>query len=299
VTDVLPMDAPARRVIGGEPARATRGGQADRPSGGIETPPRPAPSIGQPAGAGSRGAAERPTVLSSGSGTTDAPAPILTPTRADNVTDESASGPSLTGARAEMGAPAERHGLPVIGAEPPAETVVVAAQRTPVIAPPPRPSIGADVSQGPVRTPPRGGAGQPRRHVIAERDSLWALAMQYYDDGSLWPKIKAANPGLDEAKLIIGREIMIPSRDEVAAPPARATERPAPPPSGRPEARPHTYVIEQGDTLIGIARNILGNGNRWREIWDLNKEAIPNPDVLPIGAELKLPPRGGSGPEHG
>jgi len=312
VTDVLPMDAPARRVTGGDDTtRQARPGLADRTTGserrsaadtsrrprGVETPRRPTPSLGQPGA--------RP----GGSGATGPQSSTPTPARPATIVEEPTSQPSLGGERPEIGAPTAEHRPPVIGAETSTETARDGApatpvngggaRRTPVVTPPPRPTIGADTTRRPVRTSLGGRARRPGKHIIAEDDNLWSLAMHYYDDGSLWPTIKAANPGLDENKLPIGQEIIIPPRDEVAAPVARTAERPAPPPGRRPEARPHTYVIEQGDTLIGIARNILGDGNRWREIWELNQQAIPNPDVLPIGTELKLPPRNSSGPEHG
>lgn len=49
-----------------------------------------------------------------------------------------------------------------------------------------------------------------------------------------------------------------------------------------------TYTVRRGDTLIGIAREVLGDAGRWREVADLN--AIRNPRRLRIGQVLRLPP---------
>ncbi len=133
-----------------------------------------------------------------------------------------------------------------------------------------------------------------RRHTIVIDDSLWSIAVQYYDDGTLWPHIKAANPELDERRLPVGQIIVIPPLVDARRPVERTerTPAPAPPPARdteQPPVRRATYVVERGDTLTKIARNILKDPTRWREIWELNKDKIPNPDVVPIGTALKLP----------
>jgi nucleoid-associated protein YgaU len=48
--------------------------------------------------------------------------------------------------------------------------------------------------------------------------------------------------------------------------------------------------VERGDTLIGIARNILNDPGRWTEIYQLNADRISNPNLLAPGTELRLPP---------
>lgn len=175
--------------------------------------------------------------------------------------------------------------------------------------------------------PPRGTAGATR-HKIAEDETLWAIAEKYLGSGARWPEIKAANPGLNEGRLLVGKEITIPAgtaasssagptspsatrsdgrpepRGTSATPAPNATTsgrdaRPAPreataaPRNGTgpaPRVRAHTYRVEEGDSLVSIARNILNNGDRWREIYELNKAKIgKNPDVLFVGLDLKLP----------
>ena len=51
-----------------------------------------------------------------------------------------------------------------------------------------------------------------------------------------------------------------------------------------------THVVESGENLSVIAEQELGDANRWREIYDMNKELIGgNPDLIQPGQELKLP----------
>lgn len=53
---------------------------------------------------------------------------------------------------------------------------------------------------------------------------------------------------------------------------------------------PKTYTVKAGDTLWTIARRFLGNGNRWREIYDLNRSVIgPDPNLLRPGQVLRIP----------
>lgn len=59
-------------------------------------------------------------------------------------------------------------------------------------------------------------------------------------------------------------------------------DRPAP-------ATPKTYTVVSGDCLWKIAKKILGDGNRWREIYNLNTDKISNPNVIQPGQVLTLP----------
>lgn len=45
-----------------------------------------------------------------------------------------------------------------------------------------------------------------------------------------------------------------------------------------------------GDTLKLLARRYFGTPDRFMEIYEANRDVLPNPEVLPIGAELKIPP---------
>lgn len=55
------------------------------------------------------------------------------------------------------------------------------------------------------------------------------------------------------------------------------------------EAQDHYYVIEKGDTLWAIASKTLGNGAKYTEIFDANKEVIQDPDKIFPGQKIRIP----------
>lgn len=58
--------------------------------------------------------------------------------------------------------------------------------------------------------------------------------------------------------------------------------RPAP-------AAPRTYTVKAGDTLWAVAKQQLGDGNRWREIYQNNVAVIgPDPNIIRPGQVLRL-----------
>lgn len=54
---------------------------------------------------------------------------------------------------------------------------------------------------------------------------------------------------------------------------------------------PRTHVVVDGDSLEKLAGRYLDDPQRGREIYELNRDVLANPDLLPIGAELRIPER--------
>ncbi len=49
------------------------------------------------------------------------------------------------------------------------------------------------------------------------------------------------------------------------------------------------YTIKKGDSLWKIAQKELGNGSRWKYIYELNKDRIKNPNKLKAGKKILIP----------
>jgi hypothetical protein len=72
------------------------------------------------------------------------------------------------------------------------------------------------------------------------------------------------------------------AQNQVAPPPWPAREE---------TAEPRTHIVVDGDSLERLASRYLSDPQRSREIYELNRQVLSAPDLLPIGAELKIPDR--------
>ena len=52
-----------------------------------------------------------------------------------------------------------------------------------------------------------------------------------------------------------------------------------------------THKVEAGDCLWNLAKQYLGDGSRYNEIYELNRDIVQNPNLIYVGQELKLPER--------
>lgn len=52
---------------------------------------------------------------------------------------------------------------------------------------------------------------------------------------------------------------------------------------------PSTYEFKSGDSLRKVAKTILGDEERWRDIYDLNRDTVAHPMLVPLGTVLQLP----------
>jgi LysM repeat protein len=54
-------------------------------------------------------------------------------------------------------------------------------------------------------------------------------------------------------------------------------------------ARKHVYVVQPGDHLSKIAKEVYGDARRWPEIFEANKDKITDPNLIYPGQELRIP----------
>lgn len=62
------------------------------------------------------------------------------------------------------------------------------------------------------------------------------------------------------------------------------------------DARPRRHRVADGDSLTLLAKRYLGSAQRQWEIFEANRDVLASPGLLPIGAELKIPPSGPAPP---
>ena len=51
----------------------------------------------------------------------------------------------------------------------------------------------------------------------------------------------------------------------------------------------YEYTVEQGDSLWKIAKEQLGDGNKWTDIYEANKDTIKDPNLIYVGQKLEIP----------
>lgn len=120
----------------------------------------------------------------------------------------------------------------------------------------------------------------PTKHTVAEGESLWSIALTYYDSGYNWVTLVKANNLVNPDYLEVGQELTIPEAEKIQ-PPIQPT------PTVDPAITGESYTVTKSDNLWKIAVRAYGDGYRWVEIARENN--LVNPDVIHPGTVLRLP----------
>ncbi|MFM2280471.1 MAG: hypothetical protein RLZZ444_2702 [Pseudomonadota bacterium] len=117
----------------------------------------------------------------------------------------------------------------------------------------------------------------------------WRTAIELKPEPGEQPKIeKKIREGLPElptkAEAPKAATTEVAGNDKVPAAPQSANDMEDEPATGQSE-----HTVAKGDSLWNIARDLLGDGQRYHEIIDLNPGLKRNPDILQPGQMLKLP----------
>ncbi len=133
--------------------------------------------------------------------------------------------------------------------------------------------------------PPHGGLGVLAQRLVAAALIVLPLAVRATTAAGGAPVGLAGDR--PPAALVVESAPTKPARAEIRQP----VDRPADP--GRFS---RTVVVAPGDTLIGLARTHLGSPERWREVFELNRERpqadggrLVTPSLIHPGWRLRLP----------
>ena len=127
-------------------------------------------------------------------------------------------------------------------------------------------------------------------HVVVEGETLSSIAEQWFGRESDWPRIVAANPGLDPNRLKIGQKLILPSKATSGVNRGGAAPAPA---EGVASARPtpgSSYRVRSGDSLSRISQEAYGSAKYWNVIYQANRSVIgSDPADLSLGMALVIP----------
>jgi nucleoid-associated protein YgaU len=104
-------------------------------------------------------------------------------------------------------------------------------------------------------------------------------------------------PALRERRSAMTDDTMNESREEIdqlkrewrAEHRTRQEEAEAPEAEAPAAPEPRVYVVQKGDSLSQIAKDVYGDASRWREIYESNKDKIKDPKIIRPGQELRIP----------
>ena len=100
----------------------------------------------------------------------------------------------------------------------------------------------------------------------------------------------ANHPALTEDKAAsVGEQSSPPTSSPAATQPAYNTGDLAPKTAADGWPAELIHVVANGDTLERLAQRYLNDPGRALDIFDLNRDQLSNPHLLPIGVELRVP----------
>jgi len=136
-------------------------------------------------------------------------------------------------------------------------------------------------------------------YTVAPGEDLWGIAQRLYGDGSRYVDLFVANQGrvmLDGQRFSDPRVLRAGWTLHVPLPAERVSL----------EAGNVTYRVARGDHLWGIAARFLGDGFRWQEIWEANRDRdmgggwrFTDPQLVYPGWVLVLPVEASNAPAIG
>lgn len=131
-------------------------------------------------------------------------------------------------------------------------------------------------------------------HHVDKGESLSTICQQYYGTSSLVAQLAAFNNIENPDRVNVGRALRIPrNAADLTIGHRGATGNQQAVRNDGGGAMERTYTMAEGDTLSRIAARFLGSAGRWRDLYELNRDVIDDPDAVPAGTTIRLPASAG------
>jgi nucleoid-associated protein YgaU len=203
--------------------------------------------------------------------------------------------------------------------EPPQETIVLdsAPEQTPQVEIPdlvPQRQMPVVVQNNPTLVQEVAAAPKRQMHVVKSGEILPFIAKHYYgpEEGNrriVIQKLYEVNSSILKSPdhICVGQKLTIPTEeemDQLVNPSSEVVKAPSASEILRKKASDildwadkkdirsiSEYTVRKGDNLWSIAEQNLGDGNRYKEIAQLNKGRIRNANDVAVGTRLVIPPQ--------
>lgn len=146
----------------------------------------------------------------------------------------------------------------------------------------------------------------PGKYTVKADDTLFSIALHYYNDGYKYELISQANNLSNPNAIEAGQVLEIPKSEEQSATLPAESESPSPSPTDEAQVMEeeakggaenqtiwgksitgNTYIVVEGDWLSKVAGRAYGDIYAYDKIAKVNN--IPNPDLIEPGTVLKIP----------
>ncbi len=134
------------------------------------------------------------------------------------------------------------------------------------------------------------------KHIQTDNPGVDSLKVAY-DDGVVTLTGRARDQACKEKVILMAGNVEGVERvdaDGISVLPSvpQAEEPVAPEQVAAAAENTRFYVIQKGDTLYGIAQEMYGNGMKYPELFEANREVIQDPDRIYPGQKIRVPELG-------
>jgi nucleoid-associated protein YgaU len=128
-------------------------------------------------------------------------------------------------------------------------------------------------------------------YSVQAGDTLWSIAIAYFDNGFNWIDIAQTNGLGTGDDLAVGQTLSIPNapvRNE-AGELVYKTVSTSQEITVQATLIGEEHVVSKGESLWQIAQIIYGDGFQWTKLYDANSDIISDPNQIEVGLQLRIP----------
>ncbi len=130
-------------------------------------------------------------------------------------------------------------------------------------------------------------------HDVKPGESLRAICRRYYGNAELADPLARYNGVPDPDVLQAEQRLRIPSAAVLLDPLARwDAGQEYTKAASSTDARHLTYTIKPGESLSEIAQRLLNSAGRWKQLYELNRDVLSDPNEIRAGTVITIPESG-------